>query len=175
MATVTVNDKILNALNLYHKSLTTKISDEYVAQEVGKGLSTNDFTNEEKNKLDGISTETFVVKVDGKGLSTNDFTNSDKEKLDGISTDTFVVKVDGKGLSTNDFTNSDKEKLSDIETDAQKNIIEKIKVNGTFAEIDSDTKVASITVEGGSGGGLSFVVGDVQPTGNNILWLDTSE
>lgn len=62
----------------------------------GKGLSTNDFTNEEKSKLDampspfivatigyvGEMTENKVDKVDGKGLSTNDFTDGYKKKLD---------------------------------------------------------------------------------------------
>lgn len=88
-----------------------------------------------------------VDKVDGKGLSTNDYTSADKEKLDGISegannyvhpdthpasmiegdtshrfvSDTEkdawnnkVDKVDGKGLSTNDYTNDEKTKLAGI-------------------------------------------------------------
>ena len=377
MATVTTNDKILNALNLYNKNLQKKLSDEYVAQVEGKDLSTNDFSDAYKDKLDGVNTDTYVIKIEGKGLSTNDFTYADKEKLDNVATDTYVTKVAGKGLSTNDFTNelknklvnidpdadlsqyvkkeegkglssndfttelkdkldsvatdtyvlketgkslstndftnayktaldelddnfakksdigrvfknkgsvekfenlptennsdgyvynirkkggtdrhgvaikagdnvvyvveedpnlsgwdvlsgavdlsnyvekdgekvlstndftdelkdkldsvatdtyvlketgkglssndfttAEKNKLGDIESNAQKNIIEKIKVNGNFAEIDSDTKVASITVQSGGGGGLQFVISSVQPEGTNILWLDTSK
>lgn len=43
---------------------------------------------------------TYVEKVQGKGLSTNDFTNTDKDKLDGIEAGAQVnkleaVKVDG--------------------------------------------------------------------------------
>lgn len=80
----------------------------------------------------------LVTKVDGKGLSSNDFTNSYKQKLDNIPsnpkyTDTTydlsgyaktadvdkklrakVEAVNGKGLSTNDYTNEDKEKLSNL-------------------------------------------------------------
>ena len=74
----------------------------------GKGLSTNDFTNEYKDKVDNsVDRTTFntainnkVDKVQGKGLSTNDYTNEEKQKLNNK-----VDKVDGKGLSTNDFDN----------------------------------------------------------------------
>lgn len=68
-----------------------------------------------------------VDKVDGKGLSTNDYTDADKEKLTALPTeemitdsftilnrelDTKVDKEEGKGLSTNDYTDSDKAKLA---------------------------------------------------------------
>ena len=70
--------------------------------EEGKGLSTEDYTSEEKSKLAGLSNyddtaldnrvsnveNTLSDKVDkdgNKGLSTNDFSNEDKAKLDGLS------------------------------------------------------------------------------------------
>ncbi len=72
-----------------------------------------------------------VDKVTGKGLSSNDFTNTLKEKLDGLSNyndsliqSSLANKVDnvnGKELSTNDFTNTLKNKLDGIESGAQKN------------------------------------------------------
>lgn len=72
-----------------------------------------------------------VDKVTGKGLSTNDFTNALKSKLEGLSNyDDSTIntalsgKVDkevGKGLSSNDFTSADKLKLQGIEVGAQKN------------------------------------------------------
>lgn len=59
-----------------------------------------------------------VDKVDGKGLSTNDFTDEDKTKLDSLenyndseiktSLANKVDKITGKGLSTNDYTATDK-------------------------------------------------------------------
>lgn len=65
--------------------------------------------NEIANKVD---------KVEGKQLSTNDFTNEDKTKLDSLenyndseirtSLADKVDKVAGKGLSTNDYTATDK-------------------------------------------------------------------
>ena len=59
--------------------------------EEGKGLSTNDFTDEEKTKLAELNNyndarmltalENKVDKVEGKGLSTNDYTYEDKSAL----------------------------------------------------------------------------------------------
>jgi len=62
---------------------------------------------------------TKVDKVLGKGLSTEDFTSSEKEKLDNLPdadelASTLNTKVDkelGKGLSTEDFTTTEKSKL----------------------------------------------------------------
>lgn len=81
----------------------------------------------------------YVVKVSGKELSSNDFTDALKDKLDGIPDDlelTFytqtavddllddkVDKESGKGLSTNDFTDLLKDKLDGIEEEANANFI----------------------------------------------------
>ena len=61
----------------------------------GKGLSSNDYTDAEKNKLANLSNyddteikkdiNDKVDKVTGKGLSTNDYTDEEKEKLKGLS------------------------------------------------------------------------------------------
>ena len=54
----------------------------------GKGLSTNDFTDDYKNKVENASTKDDlgkkVDKVEGKGLSTNDFTDEYKDTLDSL-------------------------------------------------------------------------------------------
>jgi hypothetical protein len=81
-----------------------------------------------------------VDKVTGKGLSTEDYTTSEKNKLAGIATgataytdamaDARVVagitgKVDketGKGLSTNDYTTNDMNKLAGIAAGAEVNV-----------------------------------------------------
>lgn len=63
----------------------------------------------------------YQPKEEGKGLSTNDYTNEDKERLADTSGENtgdqdlsnLVVKETGKGLSTNDYTNEDKERLAD--------------------------------------------------------------
>lgn len=79
-----------------------------VPAEAGKGLSTNDYTTAEKEKLAGI--EAGADKTpDLSGYAT-------KTELNGK-----VDKVSGKGLSTNDYTTAEKDKLSGIEAGAQKN------------------------------------------------------
>lgn len=106
------------------KKLELKLEQKADANEVNSELS---------NKVD---------KVDGKQLSTNDFTNEYKAKVDSAAQqattytktevnatlDGKVDKVAGKGLSTNDFTNADKSKLGGLknydDTDVKADIIE---------------------------------------------------
>ena len=58
-----------------------------------------------------------VDKIQGKQLSTNDFTNDYKNRVDNLTSivDTKVDKVSGKELSTNDFTNEYKSTVDNIE------------------------------------------------------------
>ena len=79
------------------------------------------YTQEEIDaKLDGK-----VDKVEGKGLSSNDYTIEDKVALQTAKTqisdlssnlNSKVDKVSGKGLSSNDFTNDEKGKLAGLPT-----------------------------------------------------------
>lgn len=74
----------------------------------GKGLSTNDYTTEEKTKLSGIAANAQVnvietVKVNGTALTPS-------SKAVNIDLSSKVDKVPGKGLSTNDFTDAYKTK-----------------------------------------------------------------
>ena len=90
----------------------------------GKGLSTNDYTNEDKTIVDGVTAalNDKVDKVSGKGLSTNDYTNEEKAIVAGV-TDALADKVDkvsGKGLSTNDYTNEDKTAVDALGTASTK-------------------------------------------------------
>lgn len=84
-----------------------------------------------------------VDKVTGKGLSTNDYTNEAKAIVDGATDelDKKVDKVTGKGLSTNDFTTELKDKLDGIEDNAEVNDIEVVKVNGTALTPDANKAV----------------------------------
>lgn len=93
-------------------------------------VSFNDIA-EDNAKID-MAIGNKVDKEEGKGLSSNDYTNEDKAKLDGIDaqlsnigvtmipllsniSDGKVDKEEGKGLSTNDFTNDYKNKLDTME------------------------------------------------------------
>lgn len=124
---------------------------------------------------------TKVDKVNGKGLSTNDYTTVEKEKLAGIEAGAQVNptnvsaftndagyltqhqdisgkvdKVSGKGLSTNDYTTAEKNKLAGIESGADENVIETISVNGSeqtvtdkTVDITVPTKVSDLTNDSG--------------------------
>ncbi|ENM3784706.1 hypothetical protein V9N53_001997 [Vibrio cholerae] len=106
----------------YEKPLT-----DFVEKVTGKGLSTNDYTDEDKQIVGGVTQalEQKVDKVVGKGLSTNDYTNEDKQIVGGVTEsinqlqnstaqalEQKVDKVVGKGLSTNDYANADKALVS---------------------------------------------------------------
>ena len=117
----------------------------------GKGLSTNDFTNAEKTKLDGIAegAQTNVlesVKVNGTALTvTNKAVNVD---LSAYATNTAldgkVDKEDGKALSSNDYTDDEKAKLAGIAAGAQTNVIESVKANGEAVAVEG--KAVDVTV-----------------------------
>lgn len=115
----------------------------------GKGLSTNDLTDELKQKIIDAGSSSFSgaysdltgkpkinnvelganntladlgIQAAGDYATNEELTNKLKTKVDAVS---------GKGLSTNDYTSAEKEKLSNIAENAQVNVIETIKVNGT--------------------------------------------
>ena len=103
----------------------------------GKGLSTNDYTDSEKEKVAEIDNK--VDKIEGKGLSTNDYTDEDKSQVAQNKTDILslqngkVDKEDGKGLSTNDLTDTLKssydETVNKAHTHDNKETIDKLAVN----------------------------------------------
>lgn len=87
--------------------LTEEAADaKYVIKEEGKGLSSNDFNDELKQKLESIDLSKYVLKEEGKGLSTNDLTNEYKATLDNAldKLDTIAegaTKVEISGLADN--------------------------------------------------------------------------
>ena len=87
----------------------------------GKGLSTEDYTTEEKTKLAGLSNydDTQIIEaLDGKADVNHTHSQYLTEHQD-ISRK--VDKVTGKGLSTNDFTDSYKNKLDNAITGIKMN------------------------------------------------------
>lgn len=79
----------------------TLLKSHFVAQETGKGLSTNDFTNELKTKLENTTSGTTdVATKTANGL----MSSTDKTKLDGIAEGAQVnvietVQVNGVALT----------------------------------------------------------------------------
>lgn len=112
---------------------------------------------------------TKVDKIDGKGLSTNDYTNEEKEKLGDLPTNanldaildtkanktdvatslnTKVDKIAGKGLSTNDFDNDFKTKLTNLPNNDSLTSSLNLKADKTTVANQLDTKVDKITGKG---------------------------
>lgn len=89
--------------------------DSKVDKAIGKQLSTNDFTNELKSKLDTL--QPITIDDDLDDTSTNPVQNkaiySAFEEYDEI-VGNKVDKVVGKQLSTNDFTDEYKNKLDNL-------------------------------------------------------------
>ncbi len=124
----------------------------------GKGLSTNDLTDELLAKINAAGQSNFSGKyadLTGKPKINNVELTAENSLEDlGIqaagdyATNTALAgkvdKVTGKGLSTNDYTTAEKTKLTGIETGAQVNKIESVKVNGTAVTITN--KAVDLTV-----------------------------
>ena len=117
----------------------------------GKGLSANDYTDDEKAAVAKIPDK--VDKVTGKGLSANDYTDSAKSFLEETVPKEFdridakitavegnvysnfknkVDKVAGKGLSTNDYTDDDKNEVAKIVNKADIYDVERVTSNNHF-------------------------------------------
>lgn len=126
----------------------------------GKSLSTNDYTNEDKNLLINVSTNK-VDKVSGKQLSTNDFTNSLKIKLEGLENyddsslindisnlNSVVVNKVDKEINKGLVITSDINKLSDLDTQAEIDYkISQITV-GEKGNVTPSTVPGDITING---------------------------
>ena len=131
----------------------------------GKGLSTNDYTTTEKNKLAGIADGANKTIVDSELSSTS--TNPVQNKAIYTKLDTLiggtpvseqittaiankVDKISGKGLSTNDYTTDEKNKLAGIASGAEvnQNAFSNIVVGSTT--IVADAKTDTLTLVAGS-------------------------
>ncbi|MBQ9435490.1 MAG: hypothetical protein IJU33_05115 [Bacteroidales bacterium] len=105
----------------------------------GKGLSTNDYTTTEKNKLAGIaagaevnvqsdwnqsnsSADDYIKNKPAIPSKTSDLTNDSGFLTQHQDISGKVDKVSGKGLSTNDYTTTEKNKLAGIAAGAEVNV-----------------------------------------------------
>lgn len=84
--------------------------DGYQGKVSGKGLSTNDFTNADKEKLEGIEAEANKTIVDNALSSSSTNPVQNKKVYEALGTK--VDKVTGKGLSTNDYTDEEKAQVA---------------------------------------------------------------
>lgn len=120
-----------------NKAINTALGNKVDAVN-GKGLSTNDYTTAEKNKLANIESEANKTTVDSELSSTS--TNPLQNKVINTELGNKVDKVNGKGLSTEDYTTAEKTKLAGINESADA-------VSFT-RNLTSGTKVGTITING---------------------------
>ena len=117
---------------------------KFVAQEAGKGLSTNDYSTAEKNKLSGIEAgaNKYVHPTSHAATmitedTTHRFVTDTEKSAWNAKASTAVASKTANGLMAAD----DKTKLDAIASGAQVNKIESVKVNGTALTIDSSKAV----------------------------------
>ena len=91
-------ERIAETFELLATELERKVN-----KDANKGLSSNDFSNEHKNKLEGLQ------QVDTSGLLQKGAYTGNASSLKS-DIDKKVDKVAGKGLSSNDYTNEEKRK-----------------------------------------------------------------
>lgn len=161
--------------------------DGKVDKVTGKGLSTNDYTTTEKNKLASIDAQARAIGLPGDNTLSG-FANSTDVPgvVDAWGTNDSVVfslvtanaaisglngkvdKVEGKGLSTNDYTTAEKNKLSafgDASTYALKSDITSMyRYNGSVAT------VAALPSSGNTTGDVY----NVEASGMNYAWDGTA-
>ena len=89
--------------------------------------------------LIGLIKEKFVQKESGMGLSKNNYTDEDKEKLSTLKAYNVATSEEAGLLSSANLN-----KINGLEEGAEKNIITKIKRNGTLVNVSN--KEVNITV-----------------------------
>ena len=115
------------------------IKGKFVQAETGKGLSTNDFTTEEKNKLSNIEAGANENIIEGIAVNNVDITPVNKRV-------NLVVPTKVSDLTNDEKFQTDTEVASAIAGSGyQANVIETVKVNGSILDVDSKKSV-NITV-----------------------------
>ena len=153
-----MSDSFLNltGLRYYHdKILALFATKTEVGNKVdkvsGKGLSTNDYTTAEKNKLSGIATGAEVnviesIKVNGTAqtITSKAVDISIPTKLSDLSNDGNFVTDASYVHTDNNYTAAEKSKLAAIEASADVNVIEAVKRNGVALTVTN--KAVDISV-----------------------------
>ena len=115
------------------------IKGKFVQAETGKGLSTNDFTTDEKNKLSNIEAGADENIIEGIAVNNVDITPVNKRV-------NLVVPTKVSDLTNDEKFQTDTEVASAIKGSGyQANVIETVKVNGSILDVDSKKSV-NITV-----------------------------
>jgi len=190
MAKYLDNDGLLYLWQKIKNVFATKDAlDGKVDKVTGKGLSTNDYTTDEKNKLNGIqagaksvtytnsssaaSTSTLVaVTVEGEAV----ILHAENEDYVGVPTgeaamaalSAKVDKQDGKGLSTEDYTTTEKNKLAALPTNdtLQATYATKSDITSMYKYKGSVATVSALPSSDNTTGDVY----NVEATGMNYAW-----
>lgn len=161
--------------------------DGKVDKVTGKGLSTNDYTTTEKNKLASIDAQARAISLPGDNTLSGFANSTDLPgAVDALGANNSIIfslitssgavaalnqkvdKVEGKGLSTNDYTTAEKNKLStfgDASTYALKSDITSMyRYKGSVATI------AALPSSGNTTGDVY----NVEASGMNYAWDGTA-
>lgn len=154
MPTTTVKYLDDNGLTYYHSKIKTLLNGK-VDTEAGKGLSTNDFTNTLKSKLDGIAAGAQVNVIEGVNVNGSAVTPTNKivnltipTKLTDLTNDGNFVTDANYVHTDNNFTTTLKNKLNGIATGAEVNVQSDWAVTSTSSDAfikNKPTKVSDFT------------------------------
>ena len=133
--------KLSSNNTIYTETINNNFSDldlNKVDKIPGKGLSTNDYTTAEKEKLSAIEGGAQVNKIEKITVNGAEQTITSKTvdvtvptKLTDLTNDDNFVQDANYVHTDNNYTTGEKEKLAGIAEQAQVNVIETVKVNGT--------------------------------------------
>ena len=147
-----------DGLVYYHSKVKTALNNK-VDKVSGKGLSTNDFTNALKNKLDGIATGAQVNVIEGVNVNGSAVTPTNKivnltipTKLTDLTNDGNFVTDANYVHTDNNFTTTLKNKLNGIATGAEVNVQSDWAVTSTSSDAyikNKPTKVSDFTNDSG--------------------------
>lgn len=147
-----------DGLIYYHSKVKTALGNK-VDKVSGKGLSTNDFTNTLKNKLDGIETGAQVNVIEGVNVNGSAVTPTNKivnltipTKLTDLTNDGNFVTDTNYVHTDNNFTTTLLNKLNGIASGAEVNVQSDWSVTSTSSDAyikNKPTKVSDFTNDSG--------------------------
>ena len=124
---MSTKDQILQGLNVYTPLLKNDLKKSFVEKVTGKNLSTNDFTDALKNKLDSIEGGAEKNKINAVSIQGADFY---------FNTDTKVANITIQSAEANNFSINGAE-------------VQQVSLSGEGFVIDSTNKIANVTLSSG--------------------------
>ena len=176
-----------------------KCDNEYVAKETGKGLSTNDYTTEEKNKLNGIEAgaEANIIEsivVNGVTATISNKTASvtvsagGSSLIDSISVNGVTQTITNKNVDITVPTNNNQltngagyQTASDVETAINNKIGSAYKAKGSIAfaslpalSSSNEGNVYNVTDSFTTTSDFVEGAGKTYPAGTNVVIINTT-